>query len=124
MRVLIVTICAAAVLVSAGAAATPPRTGAWGVVTRGPIVPVCVAGQPCSAPARHVQLVFSQNGQALAQATTDDNGKYRLPLKAGVYTVKVGTQGARVGRGLEPTKLRTVATRWVRVDFSLDTGIR
>jgi len=123
MRVLIVTICAAAVLVSGGAAATP-RTGLWGVVTRGPIVPVCVAGQPCSAPARHVQLVFSQNGQALAQATTDDNGKYRLPLKAGVYTVKVGTQGARVGRGLEPTKVHTVATRWVRVDFSLDTGIR
>lgn len=122
MRVLIVTI-AAAVVASSGAAATTPRFGVWGVVTRGPITPVCMAGTPCTGPAKHVRLVFSQNGQAVAQVTTDDTGKYRLPLRAGLYAVRLAAGSAMV-RTLEPSKARAVSTRWVRVDFSYDTGIR
>jgi hypothetical protein len=124
MRVLIVTICAT-VLTGAGAtASTTPLKGAWGVVERGPIAPVCAAEQPCSAPARHVQLVFFQDGQAAARAMTDDNGKYRVPLRPGTYAVKLGTRSSSAGHDLEPRIVHALATRWVRVDFSLDTGIR
>src|SRR5436305_4047633 len=123
MRVLIVTICAT-VLTATGAGASTPLKGVWGVVERGPISPMCAAEQPCSAPARHVQLVFMQNGRAAAQTTTDQDGKYRLPLTAGTYTVKVAAGSSSAGHDLEPGKVHAMATRWVRVDFSLDTGIR
>jgi len=123
MRVSIVAIVAAVLLAVGGASAATPRTGVWGLVTRGPITPVCVAGQPCTGPAKHVRLVFSQDGRVAGQVTTDDNGKYRLALEAGTYAVKTGVAGSP-GRGLGPRSVRVVALRWRRVDFSLDTGIR
>jgi hypothetical protein len=30
----------------------------------------------------------------------------------------------RIGRGLQPTRVRVLADRFRRVDFSIDTGIR
>jgi|tagenome__1003787_1003787.scaffolds.fasta_scaffold20979527_5 hypothetical protein len=126
MRVLIVTIAAVVVAVATAAAATPGQlqTGVWGSVVRGPITPMCAAEQPCTAPARHVQLLFSQSGQQVAQVTTDENGKYRLALKPGAYAVKLGAHSGAAGRDLEPRTVHSLSTRWVHVNFSLDTGIR
>jgi len=121
MRVLIVTI-AAGIVAAAAVAATPP-SGVSGVVDRGPIAPVCVAGDPCSAPARHVRVVFFRGSRVAGQATTDDAGKYRLALPSGAYTVQVAGR-MMSGRGAEPRTVRVPASRWVKANFSLDTGIR
>ena len=121
MRVFVVLLGALAVAASAGATTSP--SGLWGVVMRGPIAPVCVAGQPCSAPAKDVTLVFVRNGRAVKRATTNEKGRYRVTLAPGLYSVRLPKK-PQVGRGLEPVKARVRAQRYRRVDFSIDTGIR
>ena len=53
----LVALVAAVAASSAGAASGTTSSGLRGLVTRGPIVPVCAAGQPCSEPAKNVTLV-------------------------------------------------------------------
>ena len=106
---------------SAGASTSP--SGLWGEVRRGPITPVCVAEQPCDAPAKNVTLVFVRSGHVVRRATTNDLGRYRVPLVAGTYSVRLPQKPA-IGRDLEPVQARVRAGRYARVDFSIDTGIR
>ena len=124
MRFVITTFSLTLVLVaSAGAQASVVRSGLHGVVERGPIAPVCVAEQPCTEPARNVTLLFWRNDRIVGRAVTDNAGRYRLRLPAGVYAVRrPGATG--IGRGIEPNRARVYARRFVRVDFSIDTGIR
>ena len=94
---------------------------------RGPIAPVCAVDQPCDAPAKYVTLVFSRNGEVVRRTKTNDKGRYRVALAPGVYSVRLGKaqgQVQRIGRGFQPTRVRVLANRFRRVDFSIDTGIR
>jgi hypothetical protein len=113
----------AAALALAPAGAATSASGLWGVVERGPITPVCVVGKPCSAPARNVTLVFLRNGREIRRATTDERGRYRVRLAPALYSVRLA-HSSRVGRGPEPSRARVRAGRFLRVDFSIDTGIR
>jgi hypothetical protein len=106
---------------SAGASTSP--SGLWGEVKRGPVTPVCVAEQPCYAPAKGVTLVFVRGGVVVRRATTNDLGRYRVRLAAGTYTVRLPEKPA-IGRDLQPVHARVPAGRYGRVDFSIDTGIR
>jgi hypothetical protein len=111
------------VAAGAGAQTTALSSGLRGVVVRGPIAPVCVAEQPCTEPARNITLLFSRNSRVVGRAVTDTAGRYRVRLPAGVYAVRrPGSMG--IGRGIEPNRARVYAGRFVRVDFSIDTGIR
>jgi hypothetical protein len=112
---------AAFVAVTSAGAATSP-SGLRGLVTRGPIAPICVAEQPCDGPAKNVTLVFSRNGRVV-RARTNEQGRYRVALAPGLYAVRLAVRQT-VGRGLEPSRARVVAGRFRRVDFSFDTGIR
>jgi hypothetical protein len=91
--------------------------GLHGIVSRGPITPTCVQGQPCSAPARALMLSFSQGGSVVARAKTGDDGSYRVDLPPGTYFV-MGPQPVR------PQHVIVSAGRFRRVDFSIDTKIR
>jgi hypothetical protein len=113
---------AAAVVASSTGAATS-TSGLRGLVTRGPIAPVCAAGQPCSEPAKNVTLVFSRNGRVVRRARTNELGRYRVALAPGLYAVRLTPKPA-VGRGLEPVRARVIRARFRRLDFSIDTGIR
>jgi hypothetical protein len=114
---------AVALLAAGSAQATGIRSGLHGVVMRGPISPVCVAEQPCDEPARNVTLLFSRNSHVVGRAVTNSEGRYRVRLPAGVYSVR--RPGAvTIGRGLEPDRARVRSGRFMRVDFSIDTGIR
>ena len=117
------TACAAAVVLAGSAAARTSSSGLWGVVMRGPTTPVCTAEEPCSAPAKGVTLVFWRNGQPVGRATTNADGRYRLALGPGVYSVHTGTAQS-IGRRLEPTRAQVLSGRYKRLDFSIDTGIR
>ena len=124
MRVAIGSLSLALVLAgAAGARATTTPSGLRGLVTRGPITPVCVAEQPCSEPAPHVTLLFSRNGRVAGRAVTNGEGRYRVRLPAGLYSVR-RPGDATIGRGLEPGRARVRPARFMRVDFSIDTGIR
>jgi hypothetical protein len=92
-----------------------------GTVTRGPIAPICRAGTPCTAPAKHVMLYFTRNSTTRT-ATTDAKGRYTIQLPAGLYAVK--TSGRPVERAPQPRTVRVKAARSTRADFTIDTGIR
>ena len=113
----------AALVAVSSAGATTTSSGLRGLVTRGPIAPVCTAEQPCDAPAKNVTLVFLRNGRVARRVTTNDEGRYRVALAPGLYAVRLKTRQS-IGRGLEPARARVLAKRFRRVDFLIDTGIR
>ena len=124
MKVSITVLSLALVIVAgASAQATAVSSGLRGVVVRGPIAPMCVAEEPCTEPAKNVTLLFSRNGRIVGRTVTDSAGRYRLRLPAGVYSVR-RPPPVGLGRGIEPNHARVYARRFVRVDFSIDTGIR
>jgi hypothetical protein len=112
-----------ALVVAAGAQATPQRGTLTGTVTRGPITPVCALEQPCDEPAVHQALLFVRNGATAARVLTDGNGHYRLRLVAGLYAVR-RPSAASLDRKIAPNRVRVIAGRTTRIDFSIDTGIR
>jgi hypothetical protein len=82
-----------------------------------------VAEQPCDEPAKNVTLLFSRNGVVVARVVTDNQGRYRRRLPAGIYAVRRPVASA-FDRKLEPNRVRVYAGRVRNVDFSIDTGIR
>jgi hypothetical protein len=109
------------VVAPAGAATIP--SGLRGVVMRGPTRPVCELEQPCTEPAKNMLLLFTRDGRDVGRTRTDAAGRYRIALPAGVYRVGRNlTVG--IGHGLTPRTARVWPGRYVRLDFSIDTGIR
>jgi hypothetical protein len=102
-------------------AAVALATGLQGVVTKGPIVPVCREGQPCDAPVQ-VTLLFYRAGHTY-RTRSAQNGHYRILLPAGYYTV---TTVERIGisRNIRPRAVHVRRAHLDRLDFSIDTGIR
>jgi hypothetical protein len=94
-------------------------SGLHGTVTKGPTTPVCQVGMPCTAPAAHTTLVFTRAGVAKRTAT-DTDGRYRITLAPGYYAVRA--VGARFG--MRPTKVHVSRGPNLRLNFSIDTGIR
>ena len=94
-------------------------SGLTGVVTRGPVTPVCRAGEPCSKPYPHATLVFSRAG-ATKRAVTDAKGAYRIALAPGRYEVRV----LRAQFGWKPTTAVVPRGRYARLNVFVDTGIR
>jgi hypothetical protein len=120
---MVVVIAALGLLLAAGANATTRPSGLYGLVTRGPITPVCAAEQSCSAPAPGVTLLFWRNDHVVGRVVTGRDGRYRLRLLAGAYSVR--RPGAAIlDRKLEPDRARVRMGRFTRVDFAIDTGIR
>jgi hypothetical protein len=95
--------------------------GLHGLVTKGPIVPVCRAGEPCSAPTE-VTLLFRRAGHVYRTRSGAD-GRYRITLAAGYYAV---TTLERIGTGRipRPHAVHVRAGHDDRLDFAIDTGIR
>ena len=110
---------ALALLPAAGGAA---GSGLFGVVTDGPIKPVCRAGVPCDAPIR-VTLVFSRNGTAVARTRATAKGRYRIALAPGFYDVR-SLKTIGVGRLPRPHAVHVRSGHWDRIDLRFDTGIR
>jgi hypothetical protein len=106
----------------AAPAAGVSGSGLYGVVMRGPITPVCVAGRPCSKPAPGVAFTFWRGGTVSARVVTDLHGRYRVGLRPGSYSVRTAGM-TLIGRGLEPRSV-VVPAAWKRQGFSIDTGIR
>lgn len=94
-------------------------TGLYGVVVRGPTMPVCVAEKPCSAPAKHVRVSFLRNGRTY-RTWTDSRGTYRIALAPGRYVVRVTNDRF----GVTPASVVVSNGRFARQNLYVDTGIR
>jgi hypothetical protein len=114
---------AALVALVAGAADAGTSSGLRGIVMRGPVMPVCIVGQPCNEPAANIRLVFLRDGKPAATARTVRDGRYRVALRPGIYRVRTLPRPS-IGRGIEPERVQVPRARFARVDFSIDTGIR
>jgi hypothetical protein len=109
-----------ALAIGCGSAGGATATGLRGYVKRGPTMPVCRVGVPCTAPAKGVKLRFSRAGKVVATATTNDKGWYRVVLRGGRYTVGISVKATAFG----PRSATVQSGRMTRRDFLIDTGIR
>jgi hypothetical protein len=98
-------------------------SGLSGKVERGPTMPVCRAGESCSAPVVGAVLRFSRGGTVVAHTRTRTGGRYSIRLAPGVYSVSI-RPAPRIGTGLRPRSVRVRLGIVGHVDFMLDTGIR
>jgi hypothetical protein len=96
-------------------------SGLQGTITKGPTMPVCREGQPCSAPAQ-VTLLF-RRADHVYRTRSAANGRYRITLAPGYYTVSTAE---RIGilPNLRPRAIHVRPGHVDRLDFSIDTGIR
>lgn len=97
-------------------------SGLRGLVTRSPIVPVCMEGVPCSAPAKNTPLVFFRTGRSV-RTRTDGTGHYRVALAPGWWNVR-RARPLQIGSGISPSRVRVFAARFRVVNLDIDTGIR
>jgi hypothetical protein len=98
-------------------------SGFHGFVEKGPTLPVCRAGEPCTAPAQ-VTLVFrSMRTARTFRVRSNAQGAYRILLVPGYYSV---TTVERIGltRNIRPRAVHVRTAHVDRLDFSIDTGIR
>jgi hypothetical protein len=97
-------------------------SGLRGLVTRSPIMPVCMEGVPCSAPAKGTLLIFFRHGTSV-RTRTNSTGHYRIALAPGWWNVR--TAGPfRIGSGISPRSVRVHVGRFRVVNLDIDTGIR
>lgn len=99
-------------------------TGVEGVVTISPTRPGPIRqGVPDSAPLAHREFVVKNEKGTVTTFTTDDQGKFRISLPAGHYTVSL--TGKRVGMGMSGRFDVDVASgRMTTVHWDFDTGMR
>jgi len=100
-------------------------TGIEGVITFGPTQggPIRV-DTPSSKPLANATFVVqNKKGAEVASFTTDDQGRFRVPLTPGHYTVS--KEGKKHGIGhYGPFDVDVVAGRMTNVQWECDTGIR
>jgi hypothetical protein len=94
-----------------------------GLVTLGPIMPVCREGVPCDGVYKGAKvLIRDKNGKAATRVVADDNGEFRAEVPAGAYTVEI-----EVGNMLPSCSSATamvVVRETVSVKIDCDSGIR
>ena len=110
-----------AIGVTAADGAPPPNVR--GTLMRGPVSPVCVVEVPCERPAPGVPLAFARPGVQPVIVVTGNEGRFALRLEPGRYEVRVRNR-PRIGSALSPHSVRVPATRAIRLELHLDTGIR
>ena len=110
---------------SSGQTQSGSGTGIEGVITFGPTQGGPIrADTPSSKPlANAIFVVENEKGAEVASFTTDDQGRFRVPLTPGHYTVS--KEGKKHGIGhYGPFDVDVVAGRMTNVQWECDTGIR
>ncbi len=110
---------------SSGQTQSGPGTGIEGVIAFGPTQGGPIrADTPSSKPLANATFVVeNEKGAEVASFTTDDQGRFRIPLTPGHYTVS--KEGKKHGIGhYGPFDVDVVAGRMTNVQWECDTGIR
>jgi Carboxypeptidase regulatory-like domain len=100
-------------------------SGVRGQVLLGPTCPVVQEGSPCpDEPLGGVEVRALANGEAKAQTTSGEDGRFELDLPPGRYTLEavVGPDGP--GMFSKPVAVTVTAGAFVEVVVPVDSGIR
>jgi hypothetical protein len=122
---LVAPLLAATIAVSACSATAPsPTTGLTGVVTRGPITPVCRIDVPCDAPLS-AGFTVQRAGRQVAQFRSDAMGQFTVMLAPGAYSVVPNPDAPIISPAsqVKPVTVGDTGALTV-VQLSFDTGIR
>ena len=110
---------------SSGQTPSDSGTGIEGVITFGPTQGGPIrADTPGSKPLANATFVVeNEKGAEVASFTTDDQGRFRVPLTPGHHTVS--KEGKKHGIGhYGPFDVDVVAGRMTNVQWECDSGIR
>ncbi|SRR6266446_5363783 len=110
--------------VPAPASAGESGTGIEGVITVGPVHggPTRI-GVPDSRPLANATFLAQNQNGTVTSFTTDDQGRFRLSLDPGHYTVSLKEKKARIGR-YGPFAADVIADQMIKVEWRCDTGMR
>jgi hypothetical protein len=101
-----------------------PETGIEGVVLAGPIHGgPSKRGDPDSAPLANTEFLVVKENSTVASFKTDDQGRFRISLPAGHYTISRKEGKAAIG-GYGPFEVEVTAGQMKRVQWNCDTGMR
>jgi hypothetical protein len=120
MKPLLVLMIAGLVACGSG---TPTATdsGITGTVTYGPTCPVEQMGAPpCETPYA-TQIIVSRVGKAVTTVNSGKDGRFRVSLAPGTYTLSAKSTG--VG-GMQPQEVVVYAHSFTSVNLTVDSGIR
>lgn len=105
-----------------------PRAGASGiegVVTIGPQCPVVRKGVPCpDLPYAATLAVVDAAGREVAVVMSDDDGRYRVALPPGRYTIVPRSPGDSQLPFASPIEVTVAAGAFTKADVAYDSGIR
>ena len=99
-------------------------TGIEGVIMIGPTRPGPVRpGIASTSPLANVAFVVSNETGAVSEFTTDDQGRFKVSLAPGHYTVTKKGQQRGIGR-YGPFDVDVVTGQVTKVEWQCDTGMR
>jgi hypothetical protein len=99
-------------------------SGIQGMVLLGPMCPVLKSDSPC--PDRPIEAeitVTTLEGEVVATGHSDTDGRYRISLAPGSYTVTAKRPDGAFGAS-KPATVEVSADSYVRLDVLVDSGIR
>jgi hypothetical protein len=104
--------------------ASEPQTGIEGVITVGPVHggPTRI-GVPDSRPLANATFIAQKEKGTATSFTTDDEGRFRIWLEPGHYSVSLKAEKRRIGR-YGPFEVDVVPGQTTKVEWRCDTGMR
>ena len=100
-----------------------PETGLEGVISAGPIQGgPSRQGVPDSRPLANTEFLVEKENSTVASFKTDDQGRFRISLPSGHYTISRKDGKASVGN--YSFEVDVAAGQMKRVQWDCDTGIR
>lgn len=96
------------------------KTGLEGTARRGPIQPVCRAGERCDAPLQ-AAFTLQHDGQVDVHFASDRTGRFLVYVAPGRYVV---VPDEPIGIGRQTPEVTVVAEGLTHLDLTFDTGIR
>jgi hypothetical protein len=113
-----------ACFVGAETQATEPETGLEGVILIGPIQGgPTKQGVPDSRPLANTEFLVVKENSTVASFKTDDEGRFRISLASGHYTISRKDWKASIG-SYGPFEVDVTAGQIKRVQWNCDTGMR
>ena len=104
----------------------PPiaNSGIEGLITIAPAHPgPARPGVESSRPLAHATFAVTNEGGSVAEFTTDDQGRFKVSVAPGHYTVTKKDQQKGIGR-YGPFDVDVVAGQTTKVEWQCDTGMR
>jgi hypothetical protein len=110
---------------TAPASTPPPGTGIQGVVQSGPACPVEQINSPCPPhPLAATVVVRDANGHEVARTHSGSDGRFKIDVAPGTYTIV----GLNIGSSMLPRPIPTTVTvtsgTYATVNVEYDSGIR